>query len=150
MSFQKDRKSSAELLEEIKEQANQLVETAKCLRQLSSVEGRYEEIQKLQEKQEQLAENLKTLDLIYSAQKGDTTAVENNGQGSIERDIAEQLKIFHELNQLFIDSLEVKKGLIHLELEEIEIVRKTLKEVSETYDSSSPKRGRKPKVDAKC
>ena len=102
-----------EILSKMEKILNQLIANAENLNQLSQQVSSQEELRPLQEKQEDLIEQLLDSDAEFNKLlKGKTRYY----QSSARTRIGEKLDYFQKLNTDFLDNLKSSKGLIQFEI----------------------------------
>lgn len=125
-----------EQLREMESLLAELLQTARALKDVSSREISEEELMPLQDRQEELIEEIAKIDRSLARMK-DKSFKETpnwvNVQGALVK--------FQELNDQFIENMKVRKGLIDFDLKDVRKTRKAMAGLKESYGrSKAPKK----------
>ncbi len=122
-----------EVIDEMRKIVESIVDTAEQLKQLSTTDYDSEEMGALQAEQENLIQQLTDLDRRHKALHERHGDADDEAYEKARTRIIERLHFFETLNKNFIENLEVRKGLIKIELGEVQRQKKSLEKLSHAY-----------------
>lgn len=139
--------SSEQVLNEMRSVLTELVQVAKKLRDASRGTIDEKRVQQLQDEQELLIADLVAIDERYREVSQEKSG-ESDDVRVLREDIKEQIDSFQELNQIFIRNLQVRRGLIQLNLEETRKASSSLDSMKKAYGpvSKPSSKGKKNKI----
>lgn len=130
-------KSLSTHLNQMHKLLDQLIETAKALKELSKQVVSEEELNSLQQQQKELLSQLEASDQIIEAD------YRNQMEENDHRNVSNKLHTFQSLNHDFIQNLQESHGLIQFELSHLQQQEEEVEQFSEQLNKVKPSRNKK-------
>jgi hypothetical protein len=140
-SKNKSLEKGLELLKGIDELLTLIVQSSEQLLRLTKKEFDEDKLDELQCSQDTLINQLKTLDENYTTFLDDETPPKSHK--ILSNEIKDKLLQFEKYNHSFIENIEVRRGLIKIEMHEIDKRKHVLNKINKAYSSDLKKSKKK-------
>ena len=119
-----------DLFQSMEECAGRLVATARELKAFSSQSFNNEDVEKLQNEQETLVEEIGNIDKALRETYGDDY---RTMQSEAWQQVQDRIDLFQTVNDDFVRTFAMRRNLVQLDIQEIRKSRKVISEVRDAY-----------------